>query len=140
MADYIWWIVIAAVLLGVELATGAYYLLALSIAAAVTAIAAYFGVGTTAQLLLAAVTAVISVSIAHRFRKLHQSSSSVQDNPDVHADIGQTVTVSTWDAQGKGQTFYRGAHWQTSLEGPRSETHTYRVVRIDGIRLVVCAS
>ena len=45
MAIYVYWFLLALVLLGLELATGTFYLLMLSIAMAVGGVAALFGLG-----------------------------------------------------------------------------------------------
>jgi membrane protein implicated in regulation of membrane protease activity len=142
MSDFAWWAVIALVLLGLELASGALYLLALAVAASAAALAALLGVGQTGQLLVAAVTGLISLPVAHRFRRRHRSASGVQDNPDVLADIGQLIEVQTWTDDARGFTQFRGARWETLLENGHEvvrarQTQTFRIVRIDGIRLVV---
>jgi membrane protein implicated in regulation of membrane protease activity len=144
MSDFAWWSVIALVLLGLELASGAFYLLALAVAAGAAALAALIGAGQTSQLLVAAVTGLISLPLAHRFRSRHRSASGVQDNPDVLADIGRLIAVDTWTDDARGFTQFRGARWEVSLENGQDLTRarqaqSFRIVRIDGIRLVVVA-
>ncbi len=142
MSDFAWWTVIALLLLGLELATGAFYLLALAVAAGAAALAALLGAGQTTQLLVAALTGLVSLPIAHRFRSRHKSASGVQDNPDVLADIGEKIEVTAWTDDARGFTQFRGARWETLLEKGQDlsrarQTQTFRIVRIDGIRLVV---
>ena len=56
-AYMVWWI-LAAVLVGVELTSGTFYLLVYGVAAAVAGVAAWLGAGMVVQLLTAAVIAV----------------------------------------------------------------------------------
>jgi membrane protein implicated in regulation of membrane protease activity len=142
MSDFAWWAIVALALLGLELTSGALYLLALSAAAGCAAIAALLGAGQTTQFLAAAIAAIISVPLAHRYRLRHRSSLGVQDNPDVLADIGETVTVNSWHDNARGHTQFRGARWETQLEVgvdlmSARQLKQFRIVRIDGIRLVV---
>ncbi len=142
MADFAWWALIALVLLGLELSSGALYLLALSIAAGLASVAALLGAGQTVQFLVAAIAAIISIPLAHRYRLRNRSALGVQDNPDVLADIGQTITVNSWRDDAHGHTQFRGARWETQLEAGQDLANArqfkqFRIVRIDGIRLVV---
>ena len=60
MQAYVVWWIVAAVLVAVELTSGTFYLLVYGIAAVVAGLAAWFGAGVTAQLLIAAVIAARS--------------------------------------------------------------------------------
>ena len=71
MADYwIWWI-LAAVLIGTELLTGTFYLLAVGVAFVLGGVAAWLGGSLPVQLLIGGVFAVVGTIAAHQWRKLH---------------------------------------------------------------------
>jgi membrane protein implicated in regulation of membrane protease activity len=58
--------------------------------------------------------------------------------PDVNLDIGQTVHVDTWGADGTARVMYRGASWAVTFGGadaPAPGVHT--IVAVQGSRLVV---
>ncbi|MGC1816489.1 MAG: NfeD family protein, partial [Casimicrobiaceae bacterium] len=68
MADHwIWWI-LAAMLIGAELMSGTFYLVAIGIAFAIGGVAAWLGASTPLQLLVAGVLAVAGASVAHLWR------------------------------------------------------------------------
>ena len=59
-------------------------------------------------------------------------------NPDVNLDVGETLMVDTWLADGTAQVRYRGANWTvTHLPGVTPATGLHRVREIVGSRLVV---
>ena len=62
---------LAAVLVGAELFTGTFYLLAIGIAFALGGVAAVLGAGTPSQLLIGGVFAVAGTIVAHQWRKRH---------------------------------------------------------------------
>src|SRR5258705_713714 len=69
MADYwIWW-VLAAVLVGLELVTGTFYLLAVGVAFALGGLAAVLGTSLPVQMLIGSVSAAAGTFAAHRWRE-----------------------------------------------------------------------
>ncbi|HTP99259.1 MAG TPA: NfeD family protein [Casimicrobiaceae bacterium] len=119
MADYwIWWI-LAAVLVGAELMTGTFYLLAVGIAFAVGGLAALLGTLLPLQLVVAGVIAVIGTMIAHRWRTKRVPP------PSQPLDVGQSVRVLDWKDDGSARVSYRGTQWDAELAKPgvaRAET------------------
>jgi len=105
MSAYIFWWVLAFVLVGVELTTGTFYLLVYGIAAAAAGIAAWLGMGTVAQLLIAAVIGIAGTVVLKKWKRTEATDGDLQD-----LDIGQGVVVESWQG-GKGQVKYRGALW-----------------------------
>ena len=68
MSDYwIWWIV-AAVLVGAELLTGTFYLLAIGVGVALGGVAAWLGARPPVQFAVAGVLGVVGTIVAHRWR------------------------------------------------------------------------
>src|SRR5436190_22024539 len=69
MADFwIWWI-LAALLVGLELATGTFYLLALGVAFGLGGIAAWLGASPTMQMIIGGALAAVVLVIARYWRK-----------------------------------------------------------------------
>jgi membrane protein implicated in regulation of membrane protease activity len=111
MQAYIAWWILAAVLVGVELTSGTFYLLVYGVAAAAAGLAAWLGAGLFMQLLTAGVIAALgTLALRHWKRSTSHPESSVQD-----MDIGQVVQVESWQA-GRGQVKYRGALWDAEAE------------------------
>jgi membrane protein implicated in regulation of membrane protease activity len=119
------------VLVAAELATGTFYLLMLALGAAVGALAAHLGLSATSQMLAAAVMGGVAVVAWHLRRGKAPLAAPAGSNPDVNLDIGQSVQVDTWSADGLAQVSYRGAAWQARFIGSapaRSGRHVIRAV------------
>lgn len=131
---WIWWIA-AALLIGAELLTGTFYLLAIGGAVIVGGIVALMGMRIEAQWIIAAVCAFVFTFIAHRWRMKHgRPSAQVPD------DVGQTVRVAVWNDDGTARVDYRGTQWTAILassDTPRSETMV--IVGMRGSNLIVGA-
>lgn len=127
MQAYVWWWVLAAVLVGVELTSGTFYLLVYGIAAAAAGVAAWLGAGFVVQLLTAGVIAALgTLALRHWRRSTAHPEASVQD-----MDIGQTVQVESWQG-GRGQVKYRGALWDAEAES--AEVDSARPLLIRAVR------
>jgi membrane protein implicated in regulation of membrane protease activity len=129
---FLWWI-LAAVLVGVELTSGTFYLLVYGVAAAIAGLAAWLGAGMVVQLLTAGVIAVLgTLALRHWKRSTSHPESSVQD-----MDIGQTVSVESW-LDGRGQVKYRGALWDAEAESDGVDSmRPLRIRAIKGNTLVL---
>ena len=132
-----WWIV-AGVLVAAELATGTFYLLMLAVGAVAAALAAHLGIAFNGQLLAAALIGGGAV-VAWRLKRAGRPAGTpVGQNRDVNLDIGETVHVSAWDADGAAQVSYRGASWAVRYAGsgtPQPGAHVIHA--LDGNRLLV---
>ncbi|GMU73793.1 MAG: NfeD family protein [Betaproteobacteria bacterium PRO3] len=118
-ALWFWWIA-AAVLVGAELMTGTYYLLAVGIALAVGGVAALLGASMSLQFVAAGVAGVALTIAAHRWRL--QRALPPQQPP---LDVGQAVRVVGWNDDGTARVNYRGSQWTAELatsDTPRAET------------------
>ena len=132
-----WWVV-AGLLVAVELASGTFYLLMLAFGAAAGAIAAQLGAPTSAQLVAAALVGGGATALWHFKRFRAPRSAPAEANPDVNLDIGQSVRVDNWAADGTAQVNYRGASWSVTYRGagvPAPGEHT--IVAVHGSRLMV---
>jgi len=116
---WIWWIA-AAVLIGAELVTGTFYLLAIGIAAALGGVAAFLGATEALQFAIAGVLGVVLTLVAHRWRLARATPP-----PQPSLDLGQAVRVRAWNPDGTARVAYRGADWDAELvsaDTPRAET------------------
>lgn len=129
----IWWLVTGA-LVAAELMTGTFYLLMLAIGAVAAALVAHTGTGLTAQLVMAAIVGGLAV-VLWRQKSLRQEA---QVPTELHLDIGETVQVDGWDAQGTAQVKHRGANWTAICpSAPEPTPGPHRIHAIEGSRLVL---
>ena len=127
MSSYVLWWIIAAVLVGVELATGTFYLLAVGAAFAIGGFAAWAGLDPWVQFAVASLLSVVGVSVAHRWRQSHAEPPAMPS-----LDLGQTVRVIEWRDDGTARVHYRGSYWDAELATPgtpRGETMTIEAMR-----------
>jgi len=110
--EWIWWIC-AAVLIGAELLTLTFYLLAVGVAVALGGVAAWAGASLPVQFGIAGVLGVALTVIAHRWR-LARASPPAQPS----LDIGQAVRVQKWKDDGTARVNYRGSTWDAEPESP----------------------
>jgi membrane protein implicated in regulation of membrane protease activity len=111
-AFWVWWIA-TAVLIGAELLTGTFYLLAIGIAAALGGVVAWLGADLPVQFLIAGVFGVALTFAAHRWRLGHTAVA-----PQQGLDVGKTVRVKNWNADGTARVAYRGTLWDAELASP----------------------
>ena len=133
----IWWILAGAVI-AVELLSGTFYLLMLSIGMVAAAIAAHLGATVTVQLVVAAGVGGGSVVAWRSYKKRTSCTLPASANHDVNMDVGETVHITAWAPDGTSSVKYRGANWSVSLlAGASPEPGHYRIVEVIGSRLVV---
>ena len=111
-AHWIWW-VLGVVLIGAELVTGTFYLLAVGIAFVLGGFAAWLGASVEIQLVVAAVLSVAGTWAAHRWRTRRGTPP-----PDVPLDVGKSVQVQIWHPDGTARVTYRGTQWNAELARP----------------------
>jgi membrane protein implicated in regulation of membrane protease activity len=136
MASQWWWWILGAALVGAELVTGTFYLLAIGIAFLVGGVAAWLGAPVDAQLLVAGIVAFIGTALAHRWR-LRVGMPA----PQPSLDVGKPVHVQSWRADGRARVVYRGTHWDAVLASPgAARASTMYIVAVDGSTLVIDAA
>ncbi|TAK92000.1 MAG: NfeD family protein [Burkholderiaceae bacterium] len=141
MQDSTWWFVVAFIVLILELLTGTFYLLVLSVATACAGLAALLGAGWSLQLLAAAVVGAIGVFVLRRTRVGKPQAEESQRDPNVNLDIGQTITVDAWKADRTARVMYRGAAWDVELApGQALSPGQFRIAEMRGSRLIVEAA
>ena len=133
MQAHLWWWILAAVLVGVELTSGTFYLLVYGVAAAAAGVAAWMGAGLLLQLLTAGVIAVLGTLALRRWKRdTGHTESTAQD-----LDIGKSVQVESWQ-QGRGQVKYRGALWDAEAESAEVDIARPMVIKaVKGNTLVL---
>ena len=128
------WLIVAGVLVMAELLTGTFYLLMLSLGATAAALTAYADGTLTWQIVTAAIVGGGAAVLWHLKKPLNNDA---QDS-NVHLDIGETVTVDTWDAQGHAQVKHRGAQWTAVCAANATpELGLHRISEMQGNRLVL---
>ena len=131
-AHWVWWI-LGVVLIGAELVTGTFYLLAVGIAFLAGGLAAWLGASTPAQLLIAGALALAGSFAAHRWRVGKGTPA-----PQQSLDVGQPVQVQVWREDGTARVLYRGTQWDAELaHAGATREHTMYVVATRGSTLVI---
>lgn len=133
----VWWL-IGGALVAVELLTGTFYLLMLAIGMASAAVAAHLGASLTIQLVTAALVGGGAVVAWHLRKSQAPQELPAQSNANVNLDIGETVHITAWNADGTADVQYRGAHW-TAIHraGVSPSAGAHRVAELVGNRLLV---
>jgi membrane protein implicated in regulation of membrane protease activity len=136
----IWWL-LAGAAVAVELMTGTFYLLMVAVGLAAGAVGAHLGASSAAQMMVAALVGGGAVLVWRSIKAKAPATAPASANRDVNLDIGGTVQVDRWQADGTGTVTYRGANWQVSrlpgVEGTAATPGAHRIVEVIGSRLVV---
>jgi len=132
----IWWLV-AGALVALELTTGTFYLLMLALGAAAGAVVAHAGAGFTVQVVVAAAVGGLAVVVWNAYRQRQTEPPAARETVQ-HLDVGETVQVDAWDAQGLAQVKHRGANWTAVNTAPsKPSPGLHRIQAIQGNRLVL---
>jgi membrane protein implicated in regulation of membrane protease activity len=133
----LWWLGFGT-LVAAELVTGTFYLLMLSIGFAAGAVAAHLQLPLTVQIVSAAVIGIGTTVAWHLRRMRVPRAAPAESNRDVNLDIGQTLHVGHWAADGSARVHYRGAQWTVLNAGPGApEPGEHVVVAVQGSALRV---
>lgn len=133
MPQYVYWFLLALVLLGLEMASGTFYLFVLSIALSVGGFSALSGFAPPIQYAMAAIAAVAGIIILYFVKR-----SLVSDSYGQNLDIGQPVKILTWHDDGTARVAYRGAEWDAELDAPKAgHEGTFYIKAIRGSVLVL---
>jgi membrane protein implicated in regulation of membrane protease activity len=143
MSAHLVWLFLAGGLLVSEMLTGTFYLLMLGIGALAGALCAWLGTGLTVQILVASLLGLAACFVVWQARSRQAADALVSgatEDPLAGLDIGQTVNVGRWHADGTCTVRYRGADWVASHAPDNPATHTaglHRIVALDGSRLLI---
>src|SRR5258706_16138389 len=86
------WLLAGLLLVVVELMTGTFYLLILSIAAGIGSLVAFLGLSLWIQAVVAAIAAVVGARVLHRYHPAANATSP----KDIDNDVGQTLPPQSW--------------------------------------------
>ena len=137
-ASTIWW-VLAGLAVAVELATGSFYLLMVALGLAAAALAAHAGLGSTTQIVIAALLGGGATALWHLNRSRQPAPTAAREDRDVNLDIGEQVIVRAWASDGTARVHYRGTSWTARLQpgaAPVSGPHVIRAVEGNWLVLV----
>ncbi|HOB67007.1 NfeD family protein [Ottowia sp.] len=138
MAYSTWWWIMTGVLVALELLSGTFYLLMLSIGGVAGALAAHLGAPLNAQIVAAALVGGVAVVACYLLRRRRPGDPSARAERSVNLDVGEIVQVDGWNPDGTAQIRYRGAAWTVMHRpgtAPRPGPH--RVAELVGSRLLV---
>ena len=133
----IWWLVAGALVVA-ELITGTFYLLMVAVGIAAGAIAAHLGLSLPMQIVAAAAVGAGLVVGLYLMKKRRPGDPSPRADRSVNLDVGETVLIESWNADGTTTVKYRGASW-TAMHRPgiTPSTGMHRVAELVGNRLLV---
>ncbi len=135
----IWWL-LAGVAVAAEMVTGTFYLLMLAVGLAAGAVAAHLGASLALQMVAAAVIGGGAVAAWHWRRGTRPAAAPAASNRDVLLDVGETVQVAYWRADGLTDVQHRGARWTgqlSDLAADQRHAGSYRITSVQGNRLVL---
>ncbi len=144
MADWQWWLVLAGIVVALEMFTGTFYLLMISIGMMAGAVAALLSTNTSVQTIVAAVVGVVATAILRRSKIGRFQRTVASCDPNVNMDIGQTISVKKWSCDDGGKNtarvMYRGAMWDVELASAvTAQSGIFKIVEIRGSHLIVMA-
>ncbi len=128
MEPYVLMFITAFALVIAEMLTGTFYLLVLAVAVALGAAVGWMGASFPVQLVSAALLGAVGTLLVRQWRAGH-AASQVPDQP---LDIGESVQVETWNADGTARVRHRGTQWDAALDDaatPRAGTLYIKAMR-----------
>jgi len=132
MAAYWTWWALAAVLVGAELMTGTFYLLAVGVAFVASGVAAWLGASVPVQLLIGGALGLALTMVAHRWRMRRSLPAPAP------LDFGHSVHVLEWKDDGSARVNYRGTQWDAELAAPgETRAETMYIVGTRGSTLLI---
>ncbi len=133
----IWWL-LTGITVAIELVTGTFYLLMVAVGLAAAAVAAHLGLPTAAQIVTAALIGGGAVVAWYFVKKKRPGDPSARADRSVNLDVGETILIESWNADGTTTVKYRGATW-TAIHRPgvKPSTGMHRVSELVGNRLLV---
>ena len=135
------WLAVAGVVVILELFTGTFYLLMVALGLLVGALAAWFNLSASVQMIVAAVVGMGATLALHKSKFGWREKANVSRDPNVNMDIGQSIKVEFWEDQGNGKftarAMYRGAMWDVDLSHSTAFAGMFIIEEVQGSRLIV---
>ena len=133
----IWWLLAGGMVVA-ELITGTFYLLMVALGLAAAALVAHAHLPLTGQIVTAAVVGGGAVVAWHFAKRRRPGDPSARADRSVNLDVGETIVIDSWNADGTTTVKYRGATW-TAIHRPgiTPSIGMHRVSELVGNRLLV---
>ncbi|AOY02127.1 NfeD family protein [Jeongeupia sp. USM3] len=114
------WLIAAAVLVGLEMFSGTFYLLAIAAGMLAGAITAALSASLAVQIGTAAVASLVALAGLRRWKRRAQPR---HDNSNA-LDLGGLVTIERWIDASHARVRYRGADWDAEFAEPADRALT----------------
>ena len=142
MSDWIGWLVIAGIVVGLELFSGTFYLLMIAIGLLAGALTAWIGWSIEVQLIAAALVGAVATISLRRSRFGVQHKIDARRDPNVNLDIGQSIQINDWtssvDGPSRARAMHRGAQWDVAcISVEAAQPGRFKIVEIRGSELLV---
>lgn len=142
MSDWMIWLMLAALLVMLEMATGTFYLLMLGIGLAAGGLAALAGAGLEAQILVAALVGAVVMFALRKSKFGRMRKTEAARDPNVNLDVGERIAITEWttiaDGVSSARARYRGALWDIELApGSFARPGSFIIREVRGNRLIV---
>ncbi len=129
----IWW-VLALILIGIEMLSGTFYLLAIAVAFIAGGLVDFLGGSFLVQFVTTGVLGSAGCFIAYYYQQANKEKHQTQ----IEFDLGQRVLVLTWNDDGSARVSYRGSQWNAIAATPQTPRNKEMViVRVQGSTLVL---
>ncbi len=132
------WLILGGLLLGAEMASGAFFLMFFGIGALLTALLPFLGfqdLGVQIGFFAIVSTALLLIFRKTALRNFQKTGSSKEGD-----DVGQELSIdSDLPANGDGTITYQGAPWSARnlTEIPLTKGSRVRIEKIEGVKLFV---
>ena len=133
-----WWLLAGGTVV-LELVTGTFYLLMVAIGFAAAAVSAYAGLSVSVQLMVAAIVGGGAVIGWHLKRENEPKPMDANSNRDVNLDIGEDVSVASWNNDETCSVKFRGAQWTAVAASPQDtlDVGVFTIIAVHGSRLTI---
>ncbi|NHQ86219.1 NfeD family protein [Iodobacter sp. HSC-16F04] len=127
------WLIMAAILAGLEMLTGTFYLLAVATGLISAALAAWLGFGFAAQASSAALIGLLAVATLRQWHSTRKASPE-----QISSDIGQLVEIVEWQGERRARVRYRGTLWDAELAADADTgLNNYTIIATQGSSLIL---
>lgn len=137
MDTWIFWFILAGLVLAAEMLTGTFYLLMISVGLVAGGLVALGGFDLNIQAVVAAVVWIIATLILRKTQWGKSQSTDSERDPNVNMDIGQNITVDVWASGRQTRVMHRGAMWDVELLKGEAVPGDYIIREVRGSRLFV---
>ncbi len=134
MSAWVFWWILALILIGAEMLTGSFYLLALGVAMVAGGLVDFFGGSLLVQFVTTGILGSSGCFMAYYYQQANKKKHKVQ----MEFDLGQRVQVLKWNDDGSARVFYRGSQWDAIAATPQTPRNKEMIiVKMQGSVLVL---